>query len=47
MAQEQPQRQPLWRRLAWLVVLWCVGVLSLGAVAWVLRRFMHAAGLST
>jgi len=47
MAQEQPQRQPLWRRLAWLVALWCVGVLSLGAVAWVLRKFMHAAGLST
>jgi hypothetical protein len=41
------ERQPLWRRLAWLVALWAAGVLSLGALAWLLKQFMRAAGLAS
>ena len=37
---------PIWRRLAWLVALWCAGVLSLAAAAWLLKQFMRAAGLA-
>ncbi len=37
---------PLWlRRLGWLVALWAGGVAALGAVAWLLRVLMHAAGM--
>jgi hypothetical protein len=33
------------RRLAWMAALWLGGVAALGAVAWVLRVAMRAAGL--
>jgi hypothetical protein len=33
------------RRLGWLVALWMGGVAALGIVAWLLRVFMHAAGM--
>lgn len=37
---------PLWlRRLGWFAALWLTGVAALGAVAWVLRVAMHAAGM--
>jgi hypothetical protein len=37
---------PLWlRRLGWFAALWMAGVAALGAVAWVLRVVMHAAGM--
>jgi hypothetical protein len=37
---------PLWlRRLGWFAALWMAGVAALGAVAWVLRVAMHAAGM--
>jgi hypothetical protein len=37
---------PLWlRRLGWMLVLWLGGVAALGAVAWLLRLLMHAAGM--
>jgi hypothetical protein len=32
-------------RLGWLVLLWAAGVATLGAVAWLLRLAMTAAGL--
>jgi hypothetical protein len=36
----------LWmRRLGWMVALWALGVAALGAVAWLLRVLMHAAGM--
>jgi hypothetical protein len=31
---------PLGRRLAWFVALWAAGVLSVGAVAWVIRAVL-------
>ncbi len=34
---ENPETQPLWRRLLWMVGLWAGGVLSVGAVAMALR----------
>lgn len=33
------------RRLGWFVALWMGGVAALGAVAWLLRLLMHAAGM--
>ncbi|WP_081609995.1 DUF2474 domain-containing protein [Sphingobium xenophagum] len=37
----------LWlRRVGWLLLIWAASVLSLGAVAYVFRLFMKAAGLS-
>ena len=43
---DTPQGTSIWRRLGWLVALWCAGVLSLGAAAWLLKQFMRAAGLA-
>ncbi|WP_391639355.1 DUF2474 domain-containing protein [Stutzerimonas degradans] len=40
------EQNPLWRRLAWLVLLWSGSVLALAVVAWLLRQAMQAAGLS-
>lgn len=34
------------RRIGWLVLLWAVSVAALGLVAWLIRQFMNAAGLS-
>ncbi|MBA1264743.1 DUF2474 domain-containing protein [Stutzerimonas stutzeri] len=38
--------KPLWQRMAWLVTIWCASVLALGVLAWLLRQFMTAAGLT-
>jgi Protein of unknown function (DUF2474) len=38
--------QTLLKRIGWLLLLWALGVLSLGAVAIVLRLVMNAAGLT-
>ncbi|KGK82070.1 MAG: DUF2474 domain-containing protein [Pseudomonas sp.] len=40
------EQKTLWRRLAWLVLLWSGSVLALAVVAWLLRQAMQAAGLS-
>jgi hypothetical protein len=40
------EQKALWRRLAWLVLLWSGSVLALAVVAWLLRQAMQAAGLS-
>ena len=39
--------KPLWQRLAWLVTLWGASVLVLSGLAWLIRQFMAAAGLTT
>jgi hypothetical protein len=40
-------RAMVWlRRIGWLALLWCGGVLGLGAVAALLRWSMRAAGLT-
>ncbi len=37
-----------WRKkLGWFILLWTVSVLALGAVAYLFRILMRAAGLST
>ncbi|GLZ84101.1 DUF2474 domain-containing protein [Pseudomonas sp. BN414] len=44
---DKSEKKPLWQRLGWLVGIWTLSVLALGAVAYLLRMFMTAAGLST
>ncbi|MFC5697880.1 DUF2474 domain-containing protein [Pseudomonas sp. GCM10022186] len=44
---DEPEKKPLWKRLGWLVGIWALSVLALGTVAYLLRMFMVAAGLST
>lgn len=34
------------RRIGWLALLWAASVLALGVVAWLIRQFMAAAGMS-
>src|SRR5690606_20355189 len=34
------------RRVGWLVLLWAASVGTLGVVAWLIRRFMNAAGMT-
>ncbi|MBH3427023.1 DUF2474 domain-containing protein [Pseudomonas alkylphenolica] len=41
------EKKPLWQRLGWLAVIWAGSVTALGIVAWLMRMFMAAAGLST
>ncbi|MCU9950877.1 DUF2474 domain-containing protein [Pseudomonas solani] len=47
MAVDNSEKKPLWQRLGWLLAIWTGSVLALGAVSYLLRLFMNAAGLST
>ncbi|WP_268797954.1 DUF2474 domain-containing protein [Pseudomonas huanghezhanensis] len=40
-------KQPLWKRVGWLVVIWTGSVLALFVVALLLRSFMTAAGMKS
>jgi len=40
-------KKPLWQRLGWLALIWAGSVLAPGAVSYLLRLFMTAAGLGT
>ncbi|MGD8106227.1 DUF2474 domain-containing protein [Pantoea sp. FN0302] len=40
-------KQPLWRRLLWMVIIWGGSVLALFVVASLFRVLMSAAGLKT
>ncbi|MEW9856098.1 DUF2474 domain-containing protein [Novosphingobium sp. M1R2S20] len=31
---------PLWKRLAWLLAIWCASVAVLSVVAWVIRIWL-------
>ena len=42
---QSPANSPWWKKLAWLVLIWTSGVALLGAIAWLLRWLMQAAGL--
>ncbi|MBT3144855.1 DUF2474 domain-containing protein [Neptunomonas phycophila] len=43
---DQAER-PVWlKRVGWLVVIWSASVAGLGVIAWLLKFFMQAAGLS-
>lgn len=37
---DRADRQPLWKRLGWMVVLWVAGVAVVGVVAMVLRFWL-------
>jgi hypothetical protein len=43
----QLERQPLWRRLLWLVAIWVASVSAVALVAELIRLLMAAAGLRT
>jgi len=38
----KPGDQPLWRRLAWFVALWALGVLTIAIVGYVIRAVMFS-----
>jgi len=40
------QRRSWWKKLGWLVLIWALSVAAIGVVSYVLRLFMHVAGLS-
>ena len=44
---EKQETKPLWQRLGWLLLIWAGSVLALGAVSYLLRLFMQAAGMGT
>ncbi|MDK1702561.1 DUF2474 domain-containing protein [Serratia rubidaea] len=37
----------LWRRMMWMVMIWCASVLALGVVASVFKLLMVAAGMKS
>lgn len=47
LSEEAVRARPFWKRLLWLVVIWCASIAVLSGFAWLLRQFMGAAGLST
>jgi hypothetical protein len=47
MAASQVTPRPAWlRRIGWLMLIWTVSVLALGAVAMLFRLVMNASGLT-
>jgi hypothetical protein len=40
-------KKPVWQRVAWLVAIYAGSVMALGIVAYGMRLFMNAAGLTT
>jgi hypothetical protein len=40
-------KKPVWQRVAWLVAIYAGSVMALGVVAYGMRLFMNAAGLTT
>lgn len=41
------QHNPWWKKLGWLILIWAASVATLGLVAYGMRLFMKAAGLTT
>ena len=41
MARTSDQEAPLWKRLGWMAAIWLASVAVLGAVAWVIRLWLH------
>ncbi|MBB3861445.1 hypothetical protein GGQ88_002729 [Novosphingobium hassiacum] len=39
---DQAEARPLWQRLGWMVAIWLGSVLTLGAVAWVIRSWLNS-----
>ncbi|MFC3607100.1 DUF2474 domain-containing protein [Stutzerimonas tarimensis] len=43
----ESEQAPLWRRLAWLVIIWGLSVTALGLLAYLIRLIMNSVGLSS
>lgn len=39
--------KPVWKRIGWLLLIWCASVAALGVVAGLMRLLMNAAGLTS
>ncbi len=39
-APPSPERQPLYKRLGWMILIWAVSVAALGVVAAILRAWL-------
>jgi hypothetical protein len=37
--------RPWWKKLGWLILIWSASVAALGLFAWLMKLFMHAAGM--
>ena len=44
---DDPEHNPWWKKLGWLILIWSASVAALGVVAYLLRLLMNAAGLSS
>nr|WP_086952894.1 DUF2474 domain-containing protein [Xenorhabdus innexi] len=44
-ATTKTDHSPLWKRLAWMITIWCCSVLALYAVSALFRFLMTAAGM--
>ena len=42
----QTTKPTWWVRVGWLITIWFFSVLTLGAVAYLIKKFMTAAGMS-
>jgi hypothetical protein len=45
--QDPALKKPVWQRVGWLVLIYVGSVSALGIVAYGMRLFMNAAGLTT
>ena len=39
---DHADRQPLWKRIGWLVLIWCASVTALGLVGLALRVWLRS-----
>jgi len=44
---QQPEVSSWWARVGWLIAIWSMSVLTLGVIAFAIRKFMVAAGMSS
>lgn len=43
----EPQKSPWWKKMGWMLIIWCASVLALLAVSMLFRMMMTAAGMKS